>query len=348
MIFEEFFYTSRMNEWRASLKEAMQANEAENQLSLQVSQQAFEYLWRRTAYIRFASSTMSMTFYLLNRTPFEQLVAAIAAYTLPQGPLLLTLEAPVVPRFETPNARSLLPVKGLHWICMNDPRLADMSASGRVAQSIRSLLHRDPLFLLNLVTEDADTVFSLAYAPEQGRWGLSPVHVCPFGRCSPTDGDETCEQCRLWCASWSMVFPLLLMVKDRLFAQPRQQTEQVVRRVERQHSGKKRTVAVSYSYSVIDASHLTRREVRRSLFPRGSWLQRHAPEEIAYEDRAARAYARTYRHERYTHMRGQTQEIRPRKLRHTPVLKSRQRITSVIASSYAAVDGGPTGQDGRS
>lgn len=301
----------------------------------------FTSLWKRTERILFAESAEQMVADLLRKSAPLALVHATAAYPLPATPLWLELARPLILQFDKYTDYLQPLVKGVFWSSFFDGTLAAAMArftpaaqAKEVAERANILAEKDQCWLLDLISPERERVVSLAFDRERLAWDVSPIHRCPFDLCTGTSEREVCALCAHWRRSWSLRFPLMLMVKDQLFAESRVMTETVLHRVQRERSGKKRTIAVPVTYRVIDASRKTVREVRQALFPRGSWLARHEPDEIAYVEKLVRPFTRTYRSERYVNMRGQTQQITPQQPRHIPILKDRQRATNVIASAY--------------
>jgi len=351
MTFADQFYAQQLAHDTQAMENAKRRHDSLETETQRLALDLFTSLWKRIERILFAESVEQMVADLLRRITPLALVRTTAASPLKASPLWLELARPLVLRFDKYTDYPQPLVKGIFWFPFFDPalastaaRLAPTASEPVVTERAKALAEEEHRWLLDLISPERERVVSLAFDRESLVWSVSPTHRCPFALCSGTSEREVCAICAHWRRAWSLRFPLMLMVKDQLFAESRVVTETVLRRVPRERSDKKRTVAVPVSSRVIDASTKTVREVRQALFPRGSWLTRHAPDEIAYVDTRVRPFTRTYRSERYVNMRGQTQQITPQKPRHIPTLKDRRRNTKVMASAYESGEDTPPPQ----
>jgi len=341
MSFADQFYAHRIARYTQAIQDAKLRHDGLEAETQRLALGLFTSLWKRTERLFFAESTQQMVADLLTSTSPLALIRATASYPLPTTPLWLEPAHPLVLVFDKYTDYPQPPVKGIFWFPFFDPalasdaaRLASAASVSVVTERAKALAEEEHRWILDLISPEQERIVSLAFDRESLAWDVSPIHLCPFALCTGSSAREVCPLCAHWRRFWSLRFPLMLMVKDQLFAQSRVVTETALRRVPRERSGKKRTIAVPSSYRVIDASTKTVREVRQALFPRGSWLARHEPDEIEYVEKLVRPFKRTYRSERYKNVRGQTVQITPRQSRHIPTLKDRRRVTKVIASAY--------------
>jgi len=347
MSFADQFYAHRIARYTQAIQDAKLRHDGLEAETQRLALGLFTSLWKRTERILLAESADQMVADLLARIAPLALVRATASYSLPP-PLWLELAQPLVPIFDKYTDYSQPAVKGVFWYSFFDARLAAAVTRFTPAAQVKGVTERakvlaekEQRWLLDLISPEQERIVSLAFDRESLAWDVSPIHLCPFALCTGSSAREVCPLCAHWRRFWSLRFPLMLMVKDQLFAQSRVVTETALRRVPRERSGKKRTIAVPSSYRVIDASTKTVREVRQALFPRGSWLARHEPDEIEYVEKLVRPFKRTYRSERYKNVRGQTVQFTPRQSRHIPTLKDRRRVTHAVRRPVSSPPGTP-------
>jgi len=168
------------------------------------------------------------------------------------------------------------------------------------------------------------------------------IHTCPTGRCiRDHDAYFPCEVCGEFLVFGAQIFTLSAILSKQYLAETRyaERIEHSTQRVQRQHSKKKKTVAVNYRFKVIDASEIllpVPADVAQSVIPpQGSWLEEaKAEDDVEYRDIRTRPFSRTYRHSRFTNCQGKTIEFPNGVQRRQPVRKSVERQTRVVASKY--------------
>lgn len=188
------------------------------------------------------------------------------------------------------------------------------------------------LYLMSDASEVADVIFQ-----RRGQWFYDDLyHRC--ARCTTEAGVRIlCEQCRFLLDAWANIFGFSAVIAAQYLAAMRyeEQTTTIMRRTRREKSGKERRQAVKYTYKVIDANEIVIPIRESSDLPhekRGSWIG----EDTVYEEIRTRPFQRTYRHERYVNMRGQTVSFPDGIIRQQPRKKERigRSFTKVKASLY--------------
>jgi hypothetical protein len=168
-------------------------------------------------------------------------------------------------------------------------------------------------------------------------------HQCP--RCQHDFGVLVpCKDCQIFLTMWGRILAVSMLIGGQYLAARRYEEKafEGVRRVPRQHNEKKvKKVPVKHIFKVIDANELIIQvplpdAPRRD--PTGeSWLaDALAAGQVEYQEIQTRPFTRTYRHERYTNVRGQTVTFAEGISRMQPRLKENigKHVTKVKASLY--------------
>ena len=197
----------------------------------------------------------------------------------------------------------------------------------------------------------------------QGNWTVSKEHTCPEQRCQVEDAEtgrvfhlcEVCQERATHYTSWLAIALRMLAGDFREQVEvrkPEELLETSTRTVRDKTTGEEREKRVLYRFKVIRYYDACVRRDGQPQTKRGSWMANRPLAESEYEVNPAaiiyvliqpRKHQRTYRHRRYTHMQGKTQQIDPN-LRAQPMTMATfrqlhqfqqvQRITRVSASSY--------------
>src|SRR5258708_3932110 len=200
----------------------------------------------------------------------------------------------------------------------------------------------------------------------QWNWTVSKEHTCPEQRCQVEDAEtgrvfhlcEVCQERATHYTSW-LATALRMLAGDFReqveVRKPEELLETSTRTVRDKTTGEEREKRVLYRFKVIRYYDACVRRDGQPQTKRGSWMANRPLAESEYEVNPAAIiyvliqpskYQRTYRHHRYPHMRGKTQQIDPnvraqpmtmatfRQLHH---IQQIQRITTVSASTYEEI-----------
>ncbi len=290
-------------------------------------EQANKYLWMQSAW-----------------TMTEALRSAISADTLLQLPpnnLYIELEQPHQVYGQQFAACSLL------------------HASGNVQEFQR--------WHYSIIDAVGNTIWDMFYEVDprrhRGNWTVSKEHTCPEQHCQVEDAEtgrvfhlcEVCQERATHYTSWLAIALRMLAGDFREqveVREPEELLETSTRTVQDKTTGEEREKRVLYRFKVIRYYDACVRRDGQPQTKRGSWMANRPLAESEYEVNPAAIiyvliqpskYQRTYRHHRYTHMRGKTQQIDPN-VRAQPMTMATfrqlhqfqqiQRITRVSASTY--------------
>jgi hypothetical protein len=215
-----------------------------------------------------------------------------------------------------------------------------------------------------LIADNGTASQTLFYAfdgrKQQGRWSLPPHYTCPKNQCHSREMPSgqmfiLCPDCQRrfdFVTAW-LAIALRMVAGDFQeqveFRLPEEVLETSKRMVRDETRGEMKEKTILHRFRVIHYYDACVQRSTNPQSPRGSWMSGRPlaeseydvnPHAIIYVQIEPRDYERTYRHERFVHMRGKSQHIDP-KVRLQPMtiatfrqLPHRQRITKVYASSF--------------
>ena len=261
--------------------------------------------------------------------------------------LLRLPQNPVYIEFEQPRPFAGIQVAACSFLCL--------SADERTKRS---------RWRYTLIADNGAAARTLFYAfdgrKQQGRWSLPGDDVCPENRCrrdEPSAGQlfTLCPACQAWIdhvTAWITVALRMLAgdFQERVeLRQPEEVLETSKQLVRDEQTGETKEKTILHRFRVIRYYDACVRRENSPQTRRGSWMSDRPlaeseydvnPHAIIFVQIEPRDYERTYRHERYVHMRGKSQYIDP-KARLQPMtiatfrqLPRQQRMTKVYASSF--------------
>lgn len=219
----------------------------------------------------------------------------------------------------------------------------------------------------SIIDAAGNTIWSMFYEVDprkhRGNWTVSKEHTCPEQRCQVENAEtgrvfhlcEVCQERATHYTSWLAIALRMLAGDFREQVEvrkPEELLETSTRTVRDKITGEEREKHVLYRFKVIRYFDACVRRDGQPQTKRGSWMANRPLAESEYEVNPAaiiyvmiqpRKYQRTYRHHRYIHMKGKTQQIDP-DVRAQPMTMATfrqlyqfqqvQRITRVSASDY--------------
>ena len=228
------------------------------------------------------------------------------------------------------------------WIQFDKPmKIASLSIAAMFSfvPSAYMQTGKDVYFLL-LIDEQGDIPCTLESTPGQ-EWHVNLAsHQCPFKQCISS---SLCEACKRMLVIWSQIFALSSIIAGQYLAATRYEEKEFtgMRRVPRQGNDKKsKRVPVKHIFKTIDANEIVitvPSEPPKERELHGSWIANAEAEgDLDYQECRTRPFARTYRHERYVNMKGNSTSFPEGVIRRHPIRKSLvgKHVTKVKASDY--------------
>lgn len=217
---------------------------------------------------------------------------------------------------------------------------------------------QEQCWTLSLIDPTGQTVWKAIY--ENSEWKLPHGYVCPQQACqTEKQGDITtyllCSACQEHIHDYtSWITTALRMIhgdfqEEVEVKEPEYVVETTSKRVYDNEAKQVKNVKVRYRYRVIRYFDASRTSVTHPQTKRGSWMANRPiakdanevnPEAIIYVRIQPKEHDRTYRHQRYTNVRGKTQHIEPPpRLQPMTIATFRQlprvqRVTRVLASKF--------------
>ncbi len=234
---------------------------------------------------------------------------------------------------------------------------------GQQLAAFSFLPRKEQQWQLSTIDTDGHINFSLfyewAHSPLQGIWTLAQGYQCAEHQCQLEEIEgirayKLCESCQEQITHYiSWITIALRMVngdfQEQIELQEPETIQEIVSRTVNAGNGQTKNITVLHRYKVIRYLDACTHKEKVVQTKRGSWMTGRPyaeseyevnPHAIIYVQIYPREHDRTYRHERYTNMRGKTQHIEP-KPRIQPMtiatfqqLKKIERIIYVVASKF--------------